>query len=288
MRALLTRDGLHQFPGAGRDVGEQRGTESMRGLSCSLHEESWHALAIEHGAVIPSDGEFFTAVTISVNPRKTARSEARGAHHHVKVFCHHVSGYSVANVHVDAAVGTITRTEHLRGPANIEPLTPGDAFPILAVVELIEKLRFHAGVIGVAVADQQLVADRIGRVEEVINGLRVEHSIGEGAVIGGDEAVAVQAARDGIDMRAIVEVPDGLGCGLARADHQSSADIPPTVQQLLGAREQIDVVEDARGVQGAVLCPRRHLGFQPAGNHHVAAANGLRLLSSLPFGLTAS
>ena len=49
MRALLTRDGLHQFPGAGRDVGEQRGTESMRGLSCSLHEESWHALAIEHG-----------------------------------------------------------------------------------------------------------------------------------------------------------------------------------------------------------------------------------------------
>ena len=51
-----------------------------------LHEESWHALAIEHGAVIPSDGEFFTAVTISVNPRKTARSEARGAHHHVKVF----------------------------------------------------------------------------------------------------------------------------------------------------------------------------------------------------------
>lgn len=125
MRALLTRDGLHQFPGAGRDVGEQRGTESMRGLSCSLHEESWHALAIEHGAVIPSDGEFFTAVTISVNPRKTARSEARGAHHHVKVFCHHVSGYSVANVHVDAAVGTITRTEHLRGPANIEPLTPG-------------------------------------------------------------------------------------------------------------------------------------------------------------------
>ena len=122
-------------------------------------------------------------------------------------------------VHVNAAVGTITRTEHFRGPANIEPLAPSDAFPILTIVQLIEKLRFHTSVIGVPMADQQLIADRIRRVEKVINGIRVENPISEGAVIGEDKAIAVQAARDGIDMRAIVEEPDSLGCGLARANH---------------------------------------------------------------------
>ena len=66
IRSLLTRDGRHQFPGACRDVGQQSGTESMRGLGSSLHEESWHALPVKHGTIIPGDGEF---VTIGVNPR---------------------------------------------------------------------------------------------------------------------------------------------------------------------------------------------------------------------------
>lgn len=152
----------------------------MRSLGSSLHEQSRHSLPVKHGAIISGDGEIVTSVIIGVNPRKTTRTKARGAHHHVKVFGHHISGYAVANVHVNAAVGTITRTEHFRGPANIEPLAPSDAFPILTIVQLIEKLRFHTSVIGVPMADQQLIADRIRRVEKVINGIRVENPISEG------------------------------------------------------------------------------------------------------------
>ncbi len=198
-------------------------------------------------------------------PRSGAGQESGGVDDCVAVDVVDRSGGVMQDVHPHAVL-VLLGCDDARGAAQEQPPVAGHPFGVLAGVEIFDQREVDGRVVGAAVVVDELPAHTgIGGVE-VVDGVGVEHPVGERAVVGravpvlGEDAVHLDRRRH------VVQVGGDLGGALA-----GTHDDEPVVA---ARRQPFQVVQEAVVVDlaGRAGDAGRQLRRQTTGDDDVAGA----------------